>query len=68
MTHAARASGRAARYPQGEVTMARADTMILDSGDRFPRLEMETVKHGRVVLPDAFGAAWGVVLIYRAHW
>ena len=48
--------------------MARADTMILDSGDRFPRLEMETVKHGRVVLPDAFGAAWGVVLIYRAHW
>ncbi len=48
--------------------MARAGTMILDSGDRFPRLEMETVKHGRVVLPDAFGDGWGVVVIYRAHW
>ncbi len=48
--------------------MARASGSILDTGDRFPALEFETVKHGRLTLPDAFGAGWGVFLAYRAHW
>ena len=48
--------------------MARASTRILDSGDMFPALSMDTVAHGRLTLPDAFGGAWGVVLVYRAHW
>jgi hypothetical protein len=48
--------------------MAREGTFILDSGDKLPTLSMETVNHGRVTLPDAFGEEWGVFLVYRAHW
>ncbi|MFQ5848637.1 MAG: hypothetical protein ACE5IQ_13320 [Candidatus Methylomirabilales bacterium] len=48
--------------------MAREGTCILDSGDRFPALTMETVGHGQVALPDGFGEDWGVFLVYRAHW
>jgi hypothetical protein len=48
--------------------MARAGTRILDSGERIPDLSMETVKHGRLSLTEAFGDGWGVLLIYRAHW
>jgi hypothetical protein len=48
--------------------MTREGSFILDSGDRFPMLRMETVTHGRVTLPDYFGDGWGVFLVYRAHW
>ncbi len=48
--------------------MARASSFVLDSGDRFPSLSMDTVGHGRLSLPEAFGEDWGVFLIYRAHW
>jgi hypothetical protein len=29
---------------------------------------METVDHGRLVLPEGFGGQWGVLLVYQAHW
>ncbi len=48
--------------------MARAGDRILDSGERFPDLFMDTVKHGHLTLPQDFGGGWGVLLIYRAHW
>lgn len=48
--------------------MARAGSDILDGGQTFPTLGMDTVAHGRVTLPDWFGGRWGVVLVYRAHW
>jgi len=48
--------------------MARAGTQVLDSGDRFPTLEMSTVTHGHIVVPEVFGDGWGVFLVYRAHW
>ncbi len=48
--------------------MARASSFILDSGDTFPSLSLDTVRHGRLTLPEAFGEDWGVFLIYRAHW
>ena len=48
--------------------MARAGSFILDSGDPFPALTMNTVGNGRLTLPEAFGGGWGVFLIYRAHW
>ncbi len=48
--------------------MTRRGTVILDSGDKFPTLAMETVQHGHLRLPDAFGDGWGVFLVYRAHW
>ena len=48
--------------------MAREGVFILDSGDVFPALAMDTVAHGRVTLPAGFGDGWGVFLVYRAHW
>jgi len=48
--------------------MARAGTSILDSGDRFPTLTMDTIAHGRLTMPDHFGSGWGIFLAYRAHW
>ena len=48
--------------------MARAGTHILDSGESFPIIEMSTVKHGQVAVPDVFDSGWGVFLVYRAHW
>jgi hypothetical protein len=48
--------------------MARESGPLLDSGDPFPSLAMETVKHGRITVPDAFRGGWGVFLAYRAHW
>ena len=38
-------------------------------GDAFPQLSGETVKHGRLTLPDAIAAGrWSVILAYRAQW
>lgn len=48
--------------------MAREPGKLLDSGGAFPFLAMETVKHGRMALPDAFAGSWGVFIAYRAHW
>jgi hypothetical protein len=48
--------------------MAREGTLILDTGNVFPTLALETVAHGRVIVPDGFGDGWGVFLVYRAHW
>jgi len=48
--------------------MAREPGRILDSGEPLPSLTIETVKHGRMTLPDAFGGQWGVFIVYRAHW
>ncbi len=48
--------------------MTRAGTKILDSGEPLQAFSMETVAHGRLTVPDHFGAGWGVFLLYRAHW
>jgi hypothetical protein len=48
--------------------MAREGTFILDSGDPLPAIDLESVNHGRLRLPDGFGDSWGVFLLYRAHW
>ncbi len=48
--------------------MTRATPKILDSGDSLPTFSMETVAHGRLIVPDHFRQGWGVFLLYRAHW
>ncbi|MBI4537052.1 MAG: hypothetical protein HY712_03740 [candidate division NC10 bacterium] len=48
--------------------MARAGNVILDSGDPFPVVRLDTVAHGTLTLPEAFRGGWGVFLVYRAHW
>jgi hypothetical protein len=58
----------ASEYKGKEHPMARTGTFILASGDKFPQLAMDTVRHGPLTLPDALGSGWGVFLVYRAHW
>ena len=48
--------------------MTRAGIKVLDSGETLPTLSMDTVAHGRLIVPDHFGQGWGVLLLYRAHW
>jgi hypothetical protein len=48
--------------------MTRASHDILDSGDTFPSMTMDTIAHGAVALPDFWQGGWGVLLAYRAHW
>ena len=48
--------------------MAREGSVILDTGDTFPTVTIETVGHGRLSLPAGFRNGWGVFLVYRAHW
>ena len=48
--------------------MAREGAFILDGGDPFPPIDLETVNHGHVRLPEGFEGSWGVFLLYRAHW
>ncbi|MFL5578405.1 MAG: hypothetical protein ACJ79S_20825 [Gemmatimonadaceae bacterium] len=47
--------------------MPQANGRRLDAGDPFPPMELATVGGGAIALPDAFGAGWGVLLLYRGH-
>ena len=40
----------------------------LDGGDRFPTMELELARGGRMTLPDDLHTNYGVVLFYRGHW
>lgn len=42
--------------------------MRLAPGDRFPKLEIETVEHGPMTLPDDIGTERAVVFFYRGVW
>ena len=48
--------------------MARGERGPLDAGERMPSLRFDTVEHGALAVPEAFGDGWGVLLLYRAHW
>jgi len=41
---------------------------FLSNGDLFPALEITTVDHGTLLLPDALAGSYGVVLFYRGSW
>jgi hypothetical protein len=48
--------------------MARIDSLILDTNDRFPNLELKLVSGETLKLPQGTGEGYGVVLFYRGHW
>jgi hypothetical protein len=48
--------------------MPRMTDKMLDSGDRFPSLEINKVGGGTLRLPDDLAGDWGVMLLYRGHW
>ncbi len=48
--------------------MGRIDSQILDSNDNFPPLSLQLVDAGQIILPEATGEGYGVVLFYRGYW
>lgn len=48
--------------------MPRMTDNMLDSGDRFPDLELDQVGGGKLRLPHDLADEWGVILMYRGHW
>ena len=48
--------------------MPRMKDKILDSGEAFPRIEIDQAGGGKISLPDDLADSWGVVLLYRGHW
>lgn len=37
-------------------------------GQRFPRLEVDTMSEGQLTLPDGLRGSPAVLLFYRGHW
>jgi hypothetical protein len=50
--------------------MGKANSILLDTNDRFPDLPLETVSDGTVTLPEGIGAGhtYTVALFYRGYW
>jgi len=45
--------------------LARADTKTIDTGDRFPDLEIKMLEGGTTKVPDDLTGKWSVFIIYR---
>ncbi len=48
--------------------MPKVNDKLLDRGEIFPRLEMNKVGGGKIILPDDFSGEWGVVIFYSGYW
>jgi hypothetical protein len=48
--------------------MAKVNERFLDTGDMFPRIDLNIAGGGTLALPDYFEGEWGCVLFYRGHW
>lgn len=48
--------------------MARESGRILDTGDLFPVMELDSVSGEKIILPEDFDRRWTILLFYRGHW
>ena len=40
----------------------------LSTGSIFPKITLETVNYGKLVLPDDLESKYGMILFYRGGW
>lgn len=40
----------------------------LNTGDAFPRMQLQLVDGGTLELPEGLDAKYKVILFYRGHW
>jgi hypothetical protein len=59
---------RVSFIPDRGGSMARPNTMQLDTDDRFTELELELLDADSLQLPGDLAGDWTVVLAYRGHW
>lgn len=48
--------------------MARMSSVILDTNDLFPGIELQLVSGETLKLPQWTDESYGAVLFYRGHW
>ena len=48
--------------------MSRVSSVLLDTNDVFPQLDLQLVLGGTLRLPEGTGAGYGIVLFYRGYW
>jgi len=48
--------------------MARFDSLLLDSDDLFPEMELRLVSGEPMKVPQELGGGYAVFLLYRGHW
>jgi len=48
--------------------MARAGNNILDTGDKFPLLRLQTLDGSVIETPTGLKGPWNVILFYRGFW
>ena len=48
--------------------MAQADTKKLDSGDRFPEIQLSLIDGGSLSLPVETEGRWTIFIVNRGHW
>ena len=48
--------------------MARAGKNILDTGDKFPNLKLQTLDGSVIETPTGLKNPWNVILFYRGFW
>ncbi|MGA8147000.1 MAG: peroxiredoxin family protein [Gallionellaceae bacterium] len=48
--------------------MARIGKNILDTGDKFPNLKLQTIDGSIIEIPTGLKNPWNVILFYRGFW
>jgi peroxiredoxin len=48
--------------------MARIESMLLDTDQRFPDLELQLASGEKIVLPADSGEDYTVIFFYRGYW
>jgi hypothetical protein len=51
-----------------EENMARFEGTRMDSGERFPAIDFETLPGTGLHLPEGLGDGYKVLLVYRGQW
>jgi len=48
--------------------MTQTEGRKLDSGDLFPKMELQLTDGNNLILPDTAQGQWTVLLVYRGRW
>jgi len=48
--------------------MARLSKRFLDTGDRFPELDLQLISGRTLRLPQELEEGYSVIFLYRGHW
>ena len=53
---------------EGGEKMRKDASVLLDTNDVFPEMDLNLVSGGTLSLPEGTGKGYGIVLLYRGSW